>query len=234
MLYQSLGRLIESMPDLLTAWDTPEGRQWIGRASALIEASGSVFDSATFNVASNSLGSTTHVGNVQSMTSIVYRALAKAELAAPAASQGAFIPVGEAFSALAAVGKVIGAATQSILIIDPYADSNALTEFAVLAPEQVLVMVLTDAAAHKPGLRPATAAWTQQYAEVRPLEVCLAPARSLHDRLIIVDAREVWTLGQSLNHLAQRAPSSIVRVDPDTAKMKIAAYAAVWATASPL
>jgi hypothetical protein len=38
-------------------------------------------------------------------------------------------------------------------------------------------------------------------------------------------------LTQSLNAFATRAPASIVRVDEETALLKIAAYQAIWATA---
>jgi len=41
-----------------------------------------------------------------------------------------------------------------VLIVDPYADANLLTDFAVLVPEGVRVMVLADNAQPKPALRP--------------------------------------------------------------------------------
>jgi hypothetical protein len=67
-----------------------------------------------------------------------------------------------------------------------------------------------------------------QYGSAHPLEVRLAPARSLHDRQVVVDEQDVWILTQSLNSFAARAPASIVRVDPETAALKIAAYNGLW------
>lgn len=235
-LYQQLGQLIAAMPDLMNDdWNTPAGRRWLGRAAALIEAGGNGTDSAVFNVSSNGLGTVLHVQNVQAIISVIHRALARAELAAPASVQGAFLPVGEPFAAFAAVGKVLGGATATALIVDPYADQNILTEFAVLAPEGVRVMILADEESHKPALRPAAANWAKQYGPGRPLQVRLAPPKSLHDRVIIVDDREVWAVGQSFNALAKRAPTSLVRVvDPETVNMKVDAYAAMWATATAL
>jgi hypothetical protein len=68
----------------------------------------------------------------------------------------------------------------------------------------------------------------------RPLEIRLAPARSLHDRLIIVDGAQAWTLTQSLKDFAARSPATIVKVDGETAGLKICAYDAIWRGAAPL
>jgi hypothetical protein len=75
-------------------------------------------------------------------------------------------------------------------------------------------------------LKPAAEHWRQQFGALRPLEVRLAPAKALHDRLIQVDGSTVWVLGQSFNGLATRAHTSLVRMDdPESAALKIAAYA---------
>jgi len=57
---------------------------------------------------------------------------------------------------------------------------------------------------------------------------------NLHDRLIVVDGKIVWTLTQSLNAFAARSPASLVRVDPETAALKVAAYEQLWKNAKPL
>jgi hypothetical protein len=69
-------------------------------------------------------------------------------------------------------------------------------------------------------------------AAIRPIS--LAPAKTLHDRLIIVDEAIVWLLGQSFNKLAERSHTSIVRVDTETAALKIRAYTKEWEAATPL
>lgn len=234
-LYHQLGHLVANMPDLrVEDYSSPANLLWLGRATVLVEAASGLAEKVQIAAASELLSNRAlRKDAVQTISVIVFRALAKAELSAPATAQGSFIPVGEAFSALSAVSKVLGTATQSIMIVDPYADANLLTDFAVLAREGVQIFALADQAHHKPGLAPAAASWAQQYTK-RPLEVRLAPARSLHDRLIIVDDREAWTLGQSFNALAKRAPTSLVRADQETAKMKVDAYRQIWASASPL
>jgi hypothetical protein len=188
----------------------------------------------SFKAAADNLDSAIRDLNAQTIAATVHRALGKAELMAPAASQGTFIPVGESFSAVAAVSKVMTTARQSVLIVDPYADAKALTDFAVLASEGVLIRILSDAGTVKPSLKPAAESWAKQYDGTRPLEVRLAAARSLHDRIITVDDAQAWTLTQSLKDFAARSPATIVKVDAETAGLKIGAYAAIWQGASAL
>jgi hypothetical protein len=232
-LYVQLGRLVEAMPNLLEPLPLPRSTQeWLGRVGALIAASDDVIDQAEFQTYTAALSKTTmQLSASEDVARIVYRALAKAALKAPAAIQGSFIPAGHAFDALAAIGKVLGSATQDLLIVDPYMDEKVLTDFAALAPEQVQLRLLADQQAVKPALRPAAARWMTQHGMKRPLEVKVAAARTLHDRLILVDNATAWVLTQSLNAFATRAPASIVRVDEETALLKIAAYQAIWATA---
>jgi hypothetical protein len=64
----------------------------------------------------------------------VFRALARAEAAVPAATRGGFIAAGAAFDALAVVGKVPSSAGRYVLIVDSYMDAKALTDFAPMAP----------------------------------------------------------------------------------------------------
>jgi len=229
-LYQQLGRLIEDMPDLRVLDNYhPDTIRWLGRAYALVSEIGQIVDTETMRLACDKV--TIHPdlrnGYAEQIESILYRALGVAELRAPIDSQGSFIPAKNAFDALAAVAKVLQSATQDVLIVDPYMDEKALTDFAVLAPEKTNIRLMADDLYQKPSLRPAVLRWKQQYA-TRPLEARLTPARTLHDRLIIVDTKTAYTLTQSLNAFAVRSPASIVRVDDSVGALKIPAYQATW------
>jgi hypothetical protein len=233
-LYVQLGHIAATIPaDLGGAGPiTHEMNQWLGRAAVLVEATGDAFDLAGFRVASDNLKTVLRDQNAQKIAAILHRALARAELAAPATVRGAFIPIGEVFSVFAAISKVIGHAQHDVFIVDPYADAKALTDFAVIAPEKTTVRLMSDAATVKPDLRPAAKKWVSQYVSIRPLLVRLAPERTLHDRLIVVDDAQVWSLTQSLKDFSARSPGSIVKVDPVTASLKIEAYKAIWQTAT--
>ncbi|GGD44236.1 hypothetical protein GCM10011335_53500 [Aureimonas glaciei] len=86
----------------------------------------------------------------------------------------------------------------------------------------------------KASLPPAVERWHAQYVNVRSLEARLDLARSLHDRLIIVDGRTAWILTQSLNAFARRAPATIVRSDEETSRLKVDAYQQIWENAAVL
>jgi hypothetical protein len=74
----------------------------------------------------------------------VHRALAIAEVRAPVAARAAFIPVGNAFDAMVAVGRILGGATRDLLIVDPYMDEKTLADFAPLAHEGIPIRLLAD------------------------------------------------------------------------------------------
>jgi hypothetical protein len=121
-------------------------------------------------------------------------------------------------------------------MVDPYADAKALTDYAVLAHENVTIRLLSDTATcYQASLKPAAQHWRQQHGALRPLEVRLAPAKALHDRLIQVDGSTVWALGQSFKDLAARSHTSLVRMmDAEATALKIAAYESLWQDSTEL
>ena len=233
-LYLQLGNLVAEMPDLAHGGPiTPEMNRWLGRAAVLVETSGDKATAATIKLSAQNLHGLLREGNAQTIAACVHQALAKAELLAPASYQGSFIAAGNTFSALAAVGKALSEAKTDVLLVDSYADHKVITDYAIMAPDKVSVRLLAKTG-RRDLLVPAAGNWVKQFGQARQLAVRLAPANSLHDRLIIVDGRIAWALGQSFNALAERAHTTLVRVPQDTASEKIAAYEAMWASATPL
>lgn len=233
-LYVNLGRLVANPPTLYARRIGGDAQIWLGRAYALVAAVGVPLDAARLIIHTESLSREGDSTVARQVMDILYRALAVAEMRAPAQSRGAFINAGSSFDAMIAVGKVLSTAKTRLLIVDPYMDEKALTDFAVLAPEGVGMRLLTDSATIKSSLQPAASRWTSQYGARRPLEVRLARPKTLHDRLIVVDDSTVWTLTQSLNAFAARSPASIIRVDGDAGVLKRDAYEQFWLEAKPL
>jgi hypothetical protein len=248
-LYRQLGQLVAEMPDNLAGPGdlTPDTHRWLGRAAALIGELNESFDlgstarhmtlmdRVSFKSASDGLFGISRQHNAHQITAILHRALATAELGAPTAAQGAFIAVGAAFSAFQVIGKVLSDAKKDVFIIDAYMDAKVLTDFALLATEQVAIRLLADSFYTKAAaLQPAAMRWVQQYGAARPLETRLTEPRLLHDRLIIIDGAHVWSLTQSLKDLASRSPASVLRVEGDIAKLKVDAYEKFWVDAKPL
>ena len=55
-LYLQLGSLVAEMPDLASGPITPEMNQWLGRAAALVEATGDTFGKVALTNAAQFLG----------------------------------------------------------------------------------------------------------------------------------------------------------------------------------
>jgi hypothetical protein len=147
---------------------------------------------------------------------------------APVSVRGSFIPVASPHDAFVTIGRVLSPASKDLLIIDPYLDATVLSDFVPAAQERVSIKLLADGKKEKPDLRPAARRWSEQYGEKRPLEVRITEPGLLHDRLIIVDGKMVWSLTQSFNHLATRSPASILRVEPEITELKLEFYTGLW------
>lgn len=236
VLYGQLRVIASTFPDMKFEVPPSEERhRWLARAHALIAETLGLAAEMEFQRAQKLLGSTyQHETGVREIVDLVYRALGVVELQLPAGSQGSFIPAGNTFDAMAAVGKILASAKREVFIVDPYLDEKILTEFAQLANAGVLMRLLGDQATVKGTLAPAAKNWVKQFGDERPLSAKLATPRSLHDRLILIDQSEVWTVGQSFNALAGRAPTSFNKVDAETAGLKIAAYETIWAASADL
>jgi hypothetical protein len=180
----ALGRLIESMPNLVQKLPhikttyMPLGRtelMWLGRAEALIaEALGMVGD-LEFKTINQNFGQYRDWWAAE-IPKILYRALARIEMELPAPSTGAFIPAGNAFDALKAVQRIFSLAKTDVLVVDPYLDDKILTEFASFVPENLPIRLLADASAVKATLLPSLRYWKKQYGRARPVTAKLAPA----------------------------------------------------------
>ena len=240
VLYRELGQLVADTPrDLAGPGDiSHDTHRWLGRAAVLLAETVGKIDSESFSFTASvdGLHGLLRTRNAHQIITILHRALARAERNAPAAAQGAFIPVGAEFSVLQAVGKVLGGAKKEVFIIDAYMGPNVLTDFAPLAPERTTVRLLTDIFYTKPEvLQPAAARWVKQYGATRPLEARLTSPRLLHDRLIVIDGTQVWSLTQSLKNFSDRSPGSVLQVvEREIAEQKIYSYEQFWTGARPL
>src|SRR6185503_1246181 len=123
-----LKALISSAPaDMYHAQRTPEGQQWIGRVAALIKETLDSAGAANLATQRNHLKSDIFApaAAVDNM-GLLYEALAVVELELPASAQGAFIPAGSTFDAMAAVSKIFASAAKDLLVVDPYFDEKIL------------------------------------------------------------------------------------------------------------
>jgi hypothetical protein len=234
-LYIRAGEVVATMPNL-DGDLTPETHLWSGRAGVLGGQALDKLEQMKFQHAWEriQLGSLMRESNVGLVRALVYRALASAEARAPISVRGAFIPAGNAFTAMATVRSVLKVAKHNVFIVDPYMNETALTDFGLVAPEGITVRLLADKRTLQASLRPAVERWIREYDNKRPLEARLTPKSTLHDRAIFVDGQGAWVLTQSLKDFAERSPGVIFKVDQAIADLKIPAYEDLWKAANPL
>lgn len=166
-LYRQLGAVAADLPTFAGSDPTPDQEKWLARAYALVEASGDLMEAIEFKKSWRGLRGQvwTRESSETMIRDTLGRALAKAELRAPAAAQGAFVAAGSSFDAYQVVRKVLITATKDLLIVDPYLNEVVMTDFAPLVPETVAIRLLADSAsqAASQSLKAAVQRWVSQY-----------------------------------------------------------------------
>lgn len=235
-LYHQLGAHLAAAPDL-TDYDSDYNlplatTQWLAKACALVRAGDGIgLEAAKIDAAVERLvGTFSPEDASRQITLILHRVHARLEIDLPAESKGAFISAGDQFDGFSAIAKLLGEAKSEAMIIDPYLDGTVIIDFAGLLPEGVGLQLLTDYASYKPAAVPAAEKWISQHGTARPLELRAAPARSLHDRLIIIDGTTAWIITQSLKDFAKRSHATIQKADREMTSMKVSAYGELWQT----
>lgn len=232
MLYVRIGRLLETAPVItLETLPSSDVRQWIARGHAAIGKADEMWTYAEYSEACRHLDSMAWESAVQRIFVLLHQVHARAELECPASVAGSFIPVGDRFSAFAAVARIVGLATHDVFVVDPYLDHTFLLEFALSVPETVRLRMLAGTKEQSAALRPAANRWVEQHKSSRPLQVRFTAQKNLHDRAIFLDGSATYLVTQSFRDLAARSPAEIVRTD-ETAKLKICAYEAIWESAA--
>jgi hypothetical protein len=156
-LYRQLGELLISVPDCYKPGPlSPDGHQWLARAYALVKTGDDFEDMNRMKWLTQNLDQLMEPPGLEEMPKVMRRTAAVAEVASPTAVRGSFIHAGNVFDAMTVLGKVFRTVTKNVLVVDPYMDDKALSDFLLTAPEGVSIRLLSDQAHLKPTLRPAS------------------------------------------------------------------------------
>ncbi len=213
---------------------TDQDLRWLGKADALLDASGSMAALVKFRSARQNINTYAH--SRSNLLQPLHDAYSKIELTSPLNSQGSFIAGGDTWNGYAALVRIFQRDCESILIVDPYLNATIYTE---LAPHTVARGGMRCLTVNRPenhgGLVASAEKWAgDPISNGRAVEVRYAPSAALHDRLLIVDSREVWLVSQSLKDIAKRSPASVSRAESELSAMKVQHYEELWCRSSPL
>jgi len=132
---------------------------------------------------------------------------------------------GAVYDFFKAFRELLASANQTILIVDPYLDEQIFDAYIGSVAQNVAVRRLAGNRATS--LRPALAKFIDQ--SRMSIEVRVSDA--IHDRVLFLDNRSCWVLGQSIKDAAKTKPTYLIPLDHDTAKLKKAVYQGIWDTA---
>jgi hypothetical protein len=142
----------------------------------------------------------------------------------PAHSNQAFGP-GAVYDFYKALRDLLASATSSVFVVDPYLDEQIFDTYLAGISQSVTVRLL--ARNHSTTLRPAVAKFIAQ----KPMSIEVRTSNALHDRVVFIDGRTCWVLGQSISVAAKSKPTYLAPLSSDATALKQADYETIWAQA---
>jgi hypothetical protein len=202
--------------------------EWLGKVSALMglwndREAGSVRTSITmigYEVARE-------MGIAGVMTNL-HRAIADLELRLPRTAADHVFGPGAVYDFFKTLRDLLASATQSILIVDPYLDDKIFDAYLSAVAQGVTVRLLTRHV--EASFEPAVVKFVAQK------KMNVEPRRSdrIHDRVIFLDGRSCWVLGQSIKDAAKSRVTYLAPLEDETVQLKREFYEQIWAIATPL
>ena len=227
-LLAELRALANNVPDFETY--SPASRphaEWLGKTSALLRL-WNEYEAVDFNRAANFLGfHITRDSSVTTLLNLLYRAIAELELQVPTLPRQAFGP-GAVYDFLKSLRELLASATNEIFIVDPYLDEQIFDSYLSAISRQVSVRLL--AREHAVALKPSV----QKFASQTSAAVEVRVSKSIHDRVVFLDGRSCWVLGQSIKDAAKSTPTYLAPLSDDAAQLKKDDYERIWTTATAI
>ncbi len=200
-------------------------RKWLAKARALLQRLDSIktieFD-ATFRMLSQhwSWGINNIKGQIQNSTEELLLAL---ELEGRSDIGLAFEP-GDTYKFFSALKKIVEDAEEAVWIIDPYFDGEAFDNYLSGASASLNIRILADRYSKD------VSVYVRKHAEQFSSVIELASSKELHDRVIIIDERDVWIMGASIKDAGKKA-TYLIPLHGDISSDKIDTYQQIWSRA---
>ena len=232
VLLGELRALADSMPDFEAfRAGSRAHHEWLGKASAMIRAWDEKEGADVSSSIRNDIGevsSAYHKRAVSRVVGTVHRAIANLEVFGVAQQGDHVFGPGAVYDFFKALNDLISSATQSILVVDPYLDDEVFDSYLSAVAKTVRVRLLARVRAGN--LKAAITKFVAQ----NGVNIEARLSDSIHDRVLFVDDRSCWVLGQSIKDAAKTKPTYLAPLDHDTVTMKKAVYEGIWASATAI
>lgn len=132
-----------------------------------------------------------------------------------------YLPEGDRFQARQTMYHLLKGATASVDIVDGYLD-NEVFEFLAMMDSTVALRLVTGPP------KSLFVSQLQAFRAIRLVEVrSIVNIANVHDRFVIVDGKQAWHLGMSINGLGKSA-GMISRIDSPSEKARMLSDFAAW------
>lgn len=204
-----------------------EQHAWLGRATALI-AEWDAAQALGFRVEARSMaGNMNRQLNFGSVMTTMHEAIAAIEHNLPADAGQVFGP-GATYDFFRTLNDLVGGAMQSLLIVDPYMDSEVFDGYLSNLRRPIITRLLMTR--YVDSVRVAAAAFQGQHGG----QIETRRSNDLHDRVIFVDGTQCWVLGASIKDAAEKRPTYMAPLSGDLVAEKLRIYEGLWQAAAPI
>lgn len=204
-----------------------EQHQWLGRASALIYE----WDPAQvigFRIeARNMAANINRHANFGLVMTTIHEAIATLENNLPADAGQVFGP-GAVYDFFRALNELVGSATQSLFVVDPYMDNVVFDGYLANLTRPITTRLLMHR--YLDSVKAAASAFQAQHGG----QIEVRRSTELHDRLIFIDGVQCWALGASIKDAAAKKPTYLAPLAEDLVAEKLRIYDGLWQAATPI
>jgi hypothetical protein len=228
LLLAELLTLVNSVPDFARNTQLSRShREWLGKAHALLLSHDRSAANAV-RVASEFLDSSAlRSGSVNTILNTLHRAIASLELDVGNLPGTAFGP-GAVYDFMRSLRDLLQSVTTSVLIVDPYMNAEVFDSYVSAVPQRARTRLLLRGWDN--AFKPALEAFVSQHQRI----IEARTSSTLHDRVIFVDDRSCYVLGQSIKDAADSKPTYLAPLPSDVVALKLESYEAIWRAATGL
>lgn len=222
VLLDAFRRLVREVPPLegKGSYEATQ-HEWLGRATHLIRQWDQT-QAIGFQVAARAMaGNLNRQMNYGTVLTMIYEATASLESDLPADTGQIFGP-GAVYDFFKALNELVGSATKSVFIIDPYMDNSIFDGYLSSIGSSIAARLLVSR--NSDGVKVAAAAFHAQ----RGIEVSVRRSSAIHDRIIFIDSAQCWVLGASIKDAAAKKPTYLAPISSDLTPEKLRIYEQLW------
>ena len=226
-ILQKLIDLLENTPEFDATGGvdgaSPE-RRWLSRVGALLKRFDAIHLGTKFEARLSLLGSqsTWAINQIVGQIGDAIEEL-RLDLTLDGRSNiGSVYDSGEVYTLYSDLKKIIGAASEEILVVDPYFNREAFDDYLSTTTSRKTIKILSDK--HAKEVNTHAAKHIRQYGT----NIEVRRSRELHDRLVFVDDSECWIVGASIKDAAAKSPTYLLPLVPELARAKRKIYFSVW------